>query len=151
MCASPVRILAVDFGTHRLGLAVSDSLGLIAQGLPTFERKDENSALNAITDLVAEYGVQEVVVGHPLSASGNETAMSRRAQRFAEKLRRRIPCDVRMWDERLSTAEARRLLRASGIGIEKRKRAVDRVAATLILQSYLDWRRFQRAANGGDE
>jgi putative holliday junction resolvase len=145
------RILAIDFGMSRFGLAVSDALGLTAQGLATLERRSKDSSLNAILDVIAEYDVREVIVGNPLSASGNETAMSRRAQRFAEKLRRRVRCNVRMWDERLSSAEANRLLRTSGVGIEKRRLAVDRIAATLILQNYLDWLEGQKVARDGGQ
>jgi putative holliday junction resolvase len=148
---SPGRILAIDFGMSRFGLAVSDALGLTAQGLATLERHSKDSSLSAILHVIAEYDVREVIVGNPLSASGNETAMSRRAQRFAEKLRRRVRCNVRMWDERLSSAEANRLLRASGVGIEKRRLAVDRIAATLILQNYLDWLAGQKVAKDGGQ
>lgn len=134
------RILAVDFGLRRLGLAVSDPLGIVAQGLPTLDRKNAANDLSALESLAAEYAVREIIVGHPLSKSGMENAISRRAAEFAEKLRQRVSCEVKLWDERLTSAEANRMLRSSGIGLEKRRRAVDRVSAVLILQNYLDWR-----------
>ncbi len=139
------RILAIDFGTRRLGLAVSDPLGLTAQGLPSLERTRLEDDLGAILRLAQkEYAVERVLVGHPLSQDGRETPMSQLAAGFADKLRRRLACPVDLWDERLTSAEAGRVLRASGISIEKRRRATDRVAATLLLQSYLDRQALER-------
>lgn len=139
------RILAIDFGTKRLGLAVSDALGLTAQGLPSIERTRLEDDLRAIQRLAEEeYTVERVLVGNPLGQEGGETAMSQLAAGFADKLRRRLGCPVDLWDERLTSAEARRVLRSSGMGIEKRRRAVDRVAATLLLQSYLDRQGFEQ-------
>jgi putative Holliday junction resolvase len=133
------RILAIDFGMKRMGVAVSDALGLTAQGLPTLERRGREEDLRRIEALVEEYSVERVVLGNPLGRSGDETEMSRRVAAFAQKLRRRLSCPVELWDERLTSVEANRVLRASGIGIEKRRRAADRVAVTLLLQSYLDY------------
>lgn len=137
------RILAIDFGMRRFGLAVSDPLGIIALGLPALERKNLASDLAALGGVVEEYGIEEIILGKPLSKSGEENEMSRRVASFAEKLRERLGRSVRLWDERLSSAEAGRLLRSAGLGIKKRQQAVDRVAATLILQNYLDWRACQ--------
>lgn len=134
------RILAIDFGMRRLGLAVSDPSNVIALGLPTLERRNVASDLSTLGGLIEEYGIAEVVLGLPLSKSGAESAMSQRVDAFADKLRRRSGRAVRLWDERLSSAEANRMLQAAGIGLGRRRRAVDRVAATLILQNYLDWR-----------
>ena len=134
------RILAIDFGTRRIGLAVSDALGITAQGIATLERTCLEDDLRHIEKLVEEYSADRIVLGNPLSHRGTETAMSERVASFAEKLRRRLNCPVELLDERLTTAQAGRVLRESGIGIEKRRRAVDRVAATLLLQSYLDRR-----------
>lgn len=133
------RILAIDFGTRRIGLAVSDALGLTAQGLETLERTNLISDLDYICRLVKEYEVERVVLGNPLSARGEETEMSRRVASFAEKLRRRIPCEIILWDERLTSVEAGRVLREAGLGIEKRRRARDRLAAVLLLSNYLDY------------
>jgi putative Holliday junction resolvase len=132
--------LAIDFGLKRMGLAISDALGVTAQGLPTLERTRLEDDLRQIRQLAEEYGAERVIVGNPVSRAGTETAMSRQVAAFAEKLRRRLTCPVEFWDERLTSAEANRMLRDSGMGIEKRRRAVDRVAASLLLQSYLDYR-----------
>lgn len=123
----------------RFGLAVSDALGITAQGLATRTRTRIDDDLRHLRDLVEEYSAGLVLVGNPISQAGAETTMSEMAARFAEKLARRISCPVKLWDERLTTAEAMRMLRGSGIGIEKRRNARDRVSATLLLQNYLDY------------
>ena len=133
----PGRILAIDFGSKRMGLAVSDALGITAQGLPTLERVGQEVDLRRIQELVDEYSVERVVVGNPLGHGGGETTMSRRAAKFAQELRWRLSCPVELWDERLTSVEANRSLREAGLSLGKRQRAVDRVAATLLLQSYL--------------
>lgn len=127
-----------------MGLAVSDALGLTAQGLPSLERTRTHDDLRRIQQLGEEYSVERIVLGYPLSQGGEETAMSREVTGFARKLRHYLSCPVELWDERLTSAEANRMLRSSGIGIEKRRRAVDRVAATLLLQSYLDRQAFEK-------
>jgi putative Holliday junction resolvase len=133
------RILAIDFGTKRMGLAVSDALGMTAQGLPTLERTRIADDLAHLQSLVVEYAVERVLVGNPLGHGGGETAMSKLAAEFAEKLRRRVPCPVDLRDERLTSVEANRTLREAGLSIGKRQRAVDRVSAVLLLQGYLDY------------
>ena len=135
----PARILAIDFGTRRIGLAISDPLGITAQGLPTLERTHLAEDLDRLRMLAEEYSVGGVLLGNPISARGGETQMSRRVAAFADKLRRRVACPVILWDERLTTAEASRVLREAGIGIGKRRRARDRVAAVLLLSNYLDY------------
>jgi len=143
------RILAIDFGTRRMGLAVSDALGITAQGLPTLERTNWRADLDHLAAVAEEYSVERVLVGNPLGHGGGETAMSARVAEFAEKLRRRVPCPVELRDERLTSAEANRTLRESGISIAKRQRAVDRMAAVLILQSYLDYLENERQRQQG--
>ena len=146
------RILAIDFGLKRMGLAVSDALGLTAQGLPTLERTHLEDDLQHMQKLAQDFSVERVILGNPIAHSGNETAMSRRVADFAEKLRRRLSCPIELWDERLTSVQANRMLRDSGIGIQKRHRAADRVAATLLLQGYLDYlsQRAARSRTPGD-
>ena len=132
-----------------MGLAVSDALGITAQGLPTLERVRREDDLRRIQELVEEYSAERVIVGNPLGHGGGETAMSRRAAKFAEDLRRRLSCPVQLWDERLTSVEANRSLRESGLSLGKRRRAVDRVAATLLLQSYLDFREQEASRKRG--
>jgi putative Holliday junction resolvase len=144
-----VRILAIDFGMRRMGLAVSDALGITAQGLPTLARTRLDDDLRKIQELTEEYSTERVIVGNPLGHGGGETTMSRQASEFAEKLRRRLGCPVLLWDERLTSVEANRALRAAGLSQGKRQRAVDRVAAMLLLQSYLDFLSNERSRNAG--
>jgi putative Holliday junction resolvase len=143
----PSRIMAIDFGLKRMGLAISDALGVTAQGLPTLERTRLEEDLRRVQKLVEEHAVERVILGKPMSQAGNETAMSRLVVAFAGKLRRRLACPVELWDERLTSKEANRMLRASGLGVDKRRRVVDRVAATLLLESYLDHRANERQRN----
>jgi putative Holliday junction resolvase len=134
-----------------MGLAVSDALGLTAQGLPTLERTRMKDDLKQLVALADEYAVQRVILGHPLGHGGGETAMSRRVVEFGEKLRRRLKCPVELWDERLTSVEAIRMLRESGASLSKRRKAVDRVAVTLLLQGYLDYRANERARSLASE
>ena len=96
-----------------------------------------------------EYAAGRVIVGNPIAHSGAETTMSRQAAAFADRLRGRLACPVELWDERLTSVEANRSLRETGLSLEKRRRAVDRVAATILLQSYLDHLEIQRNRDKG--
>lgn len=131
------RILALDVGTRRIGVAVSDALGITAQGLTTIQRKNKKTDLAALRAVLEQYEVAEVVVGFPLRMSGEEGAMSEKMTAFAEQLRKQFGLPVHLWDERLTSAEANRVLRTTDMSIEKRAGAVDRMAAVLILQSFL--------------
>lgn len=135
----PGRVLAIDFGLRRIGLAVSDALGITAQGLTTLQRTAIRKDIEYIRNLAEEYTVEKVIVGNPISHTGKETPMSRHAGDFAKKLQGRVTCPVELWDERLTSVEANRMLKTSGISINKRQQAVDRVAAVLLLQNYLDY------------
>jgi putative pre-16S rRNA nuclease len=128
----------------RMGLAVSDALGITAQGLKTLQRTNMENDLHEIQKLVEEYSAERVILGNPISNSGKETAMSQRVAAFAEKLRRRVKCPVELADERMTSVQANRMLRETGMGLDKRRAAVDRVAVTLLLQGYLDQRANER-------
>jgi putative Holliday junction resolvase len=134
------RILAIDYGSRRMGLAVSDPLGITAQGLETLQRRNKRSDFARLEKLIREYQVREIVLGNPLRMSGEEGAQSQKVAEFAEELRRRFELPVHLWDERLTSAEANRILREAELSIQKRAAAVDRMAATLILQSFLQAR-----------
>lgn len=128
------RILALDPGERRVGLAVSDPLGITAQGLRTFDRRRDGELVGYVRALLAEYDVERIVVGYPLSLAGRETDATRSATALAAELQDAFGLPVDLWDERLSSVEAERTLR----GERAEKGAVDRVAAVLILQGYLD-------------
>ena len=135
--ALPGRILALDLGKRRIGLAVSDELGITAQGLGTLERTNIREDLAELTRIAVERGVALILMGNPMHMSGSEGRQSAWVREFAERLGVHSGLSVRLWDERLTTVEAERVLRESGISLEKRRRAVDRLAAVILLESYL--------------
>jgi putative Holliday junction resolvase len=132
------RVLALDLGKKRIGLALSDPLGITAQGLPTLQRTRIREDLDALAKLTSENEVTLILMGHPLHMSGREGRQAEYTREFAGRLAERTGIEIRLWDERLTTVEAERVLRSSGISIEKRARAVDRLAAVILLGSYLD-------------
>lgn len=136
----PARILALDVGARTIGLAVSDPLGITAQGLHTLRRTNKRSDLTHLESLLRQYQVAEIVVGYPLKMSGHAGVQADKVSAFAEELRRRFGLPVHLWDERLTSAEANRVLRQSEISIRRRGQAVDRLAAVLILQNFLESR-----------
>lgn len=132
------RLIGLDVGLRRIGIALSDELGITAQGLPTLQRRNLRADLAILSQLAAEHHAAGFVVGNPLQLSGREGRQAGIVHNFAEQLRERSKLPVFLWDERFTTVEANRVLRAGGASIEKRARAVDRLSAVLILQSYLD-------------
>jgi putative holliday junction resolvase len=132
------RILALDLGARRIGVAVSDPLGITAQGLETIQRGNHRTDMEVLQRLAKQYEVGMVLVGDPLNMSGTAGPQAQKAEVFAGQLQRRLGIEVALWDERLTTAEAQRVLKASGVSLEKRKLAIDRMAAVILLQSYLD-------------
>ena len=137
------RILALDLGSRRIGLALSDELGVTAQGLPTLQRKTRQQDIDTLREIAMQHRVAQIVVGHPVNMNGVEGPRALQADRFARTLRKSFAVPVVLWDERLTTRQARRVLKESGASIEKRAKAIDRMAAILILQSYMD---FQQTA-----
>ena len=131
------RILALDLGARRIGAALSDPLGLTAQGIETIQRTNIRQDLARLAELIRSRGVSLVVLGNPLHMSGEEGRQSAWVRDFARRLQDYTGLPVRLWDERLTSVEAGRVLRSSGISIEKRTRAVDRLSAVLLLESYL--------------
>lgn len=136
----PGRVLGLDVGARRIGLAISDPLGITAQGLETLHRKNKKYDLAHLHRVIREYTVQEIVVGLPLRMSGMEGTQAGKIRAFAEDLRKHFKLPVHLWDERLTSAEANRLLRETDLSIEKRGQAVDRMAAILILQGWMEGR-----------
>jgi putative Holliday junction resolvase len=134
------RILAIDYGSRRMGLAVTDPLGITAQGLDTLERKNKRADFGRLERTIRQYQVREIVLGNPLRMSGQEGTQSQKVAEFAGELRQRFQLPVHLWDERLTSAEANRLLRDAEVSTHKRTQAVDRMAAILILQAFLQSR-----------
>ncbi|MFP5226786.1 MAG: Holliday junction resolvase RuvX [Acidobacteriota bacterium] len=132
------RLLGLDFGGRRIGVAVSDELGLTAQPVMTLVRRNEKQDLKSLGRLIRKYGCTAVVVGNPLYMSGDVSPQAVKSQVFAESLREAFALPVYLWDERLSSAEAHRHLEAAGRPASGHREVVDQVAAVLILQSFLD-------------
>jgi putative holliday junction resolvase len=133
-----MRILGLDYGSRRIGVALCDELGLTAQGIATIVRKNREADLGTIADLVRRHGVERIVVGYPLRLNGSEGIQCEKINRFVRRLETLLSLPVIRWDETLSTREAEELLREKGVRREKRREGVDRGAACLILQGYLD-------------
>jgi putative Holliday junction resolvase len=133
------RVLAIDPGSKRVGLAVSDPLGMTAQGIETFETGKGKELLDFVGELVAEYGIVKVVVGLPLSMQGKDIEGSARSRALAAEIGERFGLEVVLMDERMSSLEAERVLRSGDRRFEKGD--IDRLSAVLLLQSHLDERR----------
>ena len=144
-----MRIMGLDFGSKTVGVAISDSLLITAQGIEIIRRKEENKlrqTLARIEELIEEYEVEEIVLGLPKNMNSTEGTRVELTMEFKEKLERRTGLPIHMWDERLTTVAADKAMMEAGIRREKRTDYVDMIAATLILQGYLDMR-----ANGTKE
>ena len=135
-----MRILGLDYGSKTVGVAVCDPLGITAQGVETITRKDEGKlrrTLARIEALIAEYEVETIVLGDPLNMDDSVGERARKTEEFRDMLVRRTGLPVILWDERLTTIQANEILMESGVRREDRKQVIDKIAATLILQSYL--------------
>jgi len=131
------RILAIDFGERRIGLAISDPLGITAQGLPTIDTKKTKDVISGIVKTIQERNVDKVVVGMPRNMDGSIGFKGEEVKKFIRKLTKKTKEEIIDWDERLTTVESLRSMREMGIK-QKEKETVDRISATLILQNYLD-------------
>ena len=134
------RVLGLDVGSRRIGVAISDLLGITAQGLETIQRRNKRTDLAALEKVIREHGVSEIVVGLPLRMSGAEGIQAEKMRLFVEELRKRFKLPIHLWDERLTSAQANRLLRETEMSIKRRGEVVDQMAAVLILQSWMDSR-----------
>lgn len=131
------RLMGLDVGDRRIGVAVSDQLGLTAQPVLTLVRSNRKQDLKSLQRLIRRYECVAIVVGNPLYMSGDQSPQAAKAQAFAEMLRQETGLPVHLWDERLTTTEAHRHLHAAGRAGSEHKAVVDQVAAVLILESYL--------------
>lgn len=136
-----MRIMGLDFGTKRIGIAVSDELLLTAQGLDSLYRKELKSDLAEISRLVQENDVREIVVGLPLNMNGTYSAKTKEVVEFVDELSKAVKTPVKTWDERLTSMQAERVLLEANASRAKRKIVTDKLAAQIILQSYLDSRK----------
>ena len=138
-----MRLMGLDYGSKTVGVAVSDPLGLTAQGVETVWRKQENKlrqTLARIEELISEYQVERIVLGYPKNMNNTIGERAQKSLEFKEMLERRTGLEVIMWDERLTTVEANRTLMEASVRRENRKQYLDQLAAVFILQGYLDYR-----------
>lgn len=133
-----MRILGIDYGEARIGVAVSDALGIIANALDTIHERDYDKKLQRVRALAEEYGVKTLVVGDPKRMDNSAGQRAEATREFARRLGELCGAQTVLWDERLTSAQAHRLLEAGGVSGKKRKGKVDAMAAAIILQSYLD-------------
>ncbi len=136
-----MRIMGLDFGSKTVGVAVCDPLGLTAQGLETITRKEENKLRHTcqrIETLIQEYEITSIILGYPKNMDDSIGQRAQKTEEFKKMLERRTGLSVILWDERLTTVEADQILRESGVPKTERKKVIDKVAAEIILQSYLD-------------
>ena len=145
MSVITMRIMGLDYGSKTVGVAVSDALGLTAQGIEIVRRKSENKlrqTLARIEEIAKEYGVEKIVLGFPKHMNNDIGERAEKSLEFKEMLERRTGLPVVMWDERLTTVSANRVLMETGVRRENRKEHVDEIAAVFILQGYLDYQSF---------
>lgn len=132
------RILGIDLGDVRIGIAVSDPLGLTAQGVEVIRRKPDDNGLKRIGELIQQYDVEKIALGFPKNMNGTIGPRGEKTQEFAKQLEEAFKLPVILWDERLSTMAAERMLIEADVRRDKRKQVVDKMAAAIILQNYLD-------------
>lgn len=132
------RILALDIGSKRIGVAVSDALNMTAQGLETLKRESNEIVFGKIRGLIKEYKVSKIAVGIPFNMDGSKGASAISVEDFIKDMKKEVPVEVETVDERLTTAQGERILLEGDVSRRKRKISIDKIAAQLILQSYLD-------------
>ena len=145
-----MRALGLDLGTKTIGLAVSDELGITAQGLTTLERRGPRKDLEALAERVTEFTIDRFVIGLPLNMDGSEGPRAEFTRKFGTGLEEATKLPVIYWDERLTSVAAHRALSEIGASRKKRKEVIDQVAAVLILQGWLDSQRPQPSVHGDD-
>ncbi len=146
---APIRILGLDLGEKRIGVALSDALGLTAQGLTVLHRRGLELDLAEVVALAEKHQVQEIVIGLPRHLDGRMGDMAQEVQHWLEELQARLAVPVHTWDERLTTMQAERVLLEADVSRRKRRQVIDKMAAGLILQAFLDSRR--RGQSGRDD
>ena len=140
-----MRIMALDVGSRTIGIACSDALLMTAQGIETIRRTSLENDFNRLRELISEYEVHELVVGMPKNMNGTKGERAEKTEEFVEKMKAVIDLPVTFWDERLSTVMAERQLIAADVSRKKRKGVIDKMAAVVILQGYLDRLHFSKS------
>ncbi|WP_295996913.1 Holliday junction resolvase RuvX [uncultured Veillonella sp.] len=140
-----MRIMALDVGSRTIGIACSDALLMTAQGIETIRRTSLENDFSRLRELISEYEVHELVVGMPKNMNGTKGDRAEKTEEFVEKMKTVIDLPVTFWDERLSTVMAERQLIAADVSRKKRKGIIDKMAAVVILQGYLDRLQFSKS------
>ena len=140
-----MRIMALDVGSRTIGIACSDALLMTAQGIETIRRTSLENDFNRLRELISEYEVHELVVGMPKNMNGTKGDRAEKTEEFVGKMKAVIDLPVTFWDERLSTVMAKRQLIAADVSRKKRKGVIDKMAAVVILQGYLDRLQFSKS------
>ncbi len=138
-----MRILGLDIGSKRIGVAISDPLGITAQGLMTLKRESDEADFERLRSIASEKEVTEIVVGLPLNMNGSHGPQAKAASLFADVVREKLNLPVKLWDERMSTAQVERIMIEGGASRAKRKKKIDKLAAQVILQSYLNTKTYE--------
>lgn len=149
-----MRIMGLDFGSVTVGVAISDELLLTAQGIETIRRKQENQlrkTYQRIEELIQEYGVEQIVLGYPKNMNNTIGERALKSEEVAKDLERRTGLPVVLWDERLTTVAAHRVLDQGSVGLKQKMQVVDKLAAVFILQGYLDYLANKKAMEGNKE
>lgn len=149
-----MRIMGLDFGSVTVGVAISDELLLTAQGIETIRRKQENQlrkTYQRIEELIQEYGVEQIVLGYPKNMNNTIGERALKSEEVAKDLERRTGLPVVLWDERLTTVAAHRVLDQGSVGLKQKMQVVDKLAAVFILQGYLDYLANKKAMEGSKE
>ena len=133
-----MRILGLDIGSKRIGVAISDALGIIAQAHSTLEREKCADIVELLKEIVKREGVEEIVVGLPLNMDGSYGSMAKEVISFSDNLKEKLNIPIKLWDERMSTIQVERLMIKGDLTRRKRKKRIDKLAAQVVLQSYLD-------------
>jgi putative Holliday junction resolvase len=137
----PMRTMGLDVGTHTIGVAISDELGITAQGLKTLKRRSMEDDLKELATIIGQFEIEKIVVGLPKNMDGTLGKQAEFVLKWIEVLTYKIPVPVVTWDERLSTVGASKVLLEADLSRKKRKKVIDKLAAVLILQGYLDQNR----------
>jgi putative holliday junction resolvase len=135
------RILAIDFGEKRIGLAVSDELGITAQRLSTFRAEKDGEFISHLKQIIDQKDIEQIVIGFPKMMDGTVGEKAKQVQKLAEDIKGRLGVPVTLWDERLSSIQSQKILRQMGQKYTRQKEKIDQLSAVLILQSYLDYKR----------
>ena len=146
--ASVLRLMGLDVGEVRIGVALSDETGVIARGLTTLQRVSWQKDLATLVDTIAQHEVDEIIVGNPINLDGTSGHRSKRIEDFVRRLRELTSTPITLWDERFSSSSAEQVLIEGGMQRGKRRQVIDKLAAVIILQNYLDYQNARRARPG---